>query len=315
MKIIIFCIFVLFFATLMLIGFRRKKIALQLNQMMVDASANTDGQTKNLVAPPYELISSKHGTMLVNSNDLYLGRAIICYGECAEYEIDFLYQFLSVQPGVVVEVGTNIGTHTIAFAKALKLMSREMVVFEPQPFVFQNMCANLALNGISNVRAWPWACGLENSNVYFPKQNYFDVGNFGGVSMSTTDLSDCISVPCVRLDDILGTEQVSFIKIDAEGFELMVLRGAQSLIDTSRPILYVENDRQDKCAELIEWLWSKNYKLWWHLPPLFNENNFFRNDLNIYPEIVSINMLCVPAELALTIVGLEAVVNTSYPLN
>ena len=40
-------------------------------------------------------------------------------------------------------------------------------------------------------------------------------------------------------------------------------------------MLYVENDRPEKSHDLIEWLWKKDYRLWWHLTPLFNPDNFF----------------------------------------
>lgn len=52
-----------------------------------------------------------------------------------------------------------------------------MVAFEPQPFVFQN------LNGIHNVRAWPYACGAHAEAVYFGHPDYSRPGNFGAVSM------------------------------------------------------------------------------------------------------------------------------------
>ena len=98
------------------------------------------------VAPPYRLVQSRHGWMLVNPNDAYLGQAILQYGECCEIEVAFLLQLLSLRPGLVMEVGTNIGTHTVPIAKALARQNRRLLAFEPQPVIFQNMCANLALN-------------------------------------------------------------------------------------------------------------------------------------------------------------------------
>ena len=46
------------------------------------------------VAPPYKLVQSRHGWMLVNPNDAYLGQAILQYGECCEIEVAFLLQLL-----------------------------------------------------------------------------------------------------------------------------------------------------------------------------------------------------------------------------
>ena len=266
------------------------------------------------LAKPYELIQSRHGPMLVNSNDLYLGKAIIWYGECCELEIALLLQLMSIRPGVVVEIGTNIGTHTVPMAQALAAQGRQLIAFEPQPFIFQNMCANLALNGLSNVTAWPFACGDREATVHFPRPNYASAGNFGGVSMAFDASEENVAVPCRPLDAIVGMQQVSMIKIDVEGFELLALQGAENTLAESRPILYVENDRVENSEQLINWLWSKNYRLWWHIPRLFNPDNFFKNPNDHYKDIASINMVGLPRELDFPVQGLEEVVSDSHPL-
>src|SRR5271165_2730364 len=59
----------------------------------------------------------RHGTMMYNVNDSFIGRSLDLYGEWCDDEVAVLGQILS--PGdVVVDVGANIGTHTVFFAKA-----------------------------------------------------------------------------------------------------------------------------------------------------------------------------------------------------
>ena len=135
------------------------------------------------VAPPFSLVESRHGWMLVNRNDIYMGQAILRYGECCELEVAALVHLLSLRPGLVVEIGANIGTHSVPIAKALAAQRRQMIVIEPQPFIFHNLCANLALNGLANVRALPFACGERDTTVHFAPPDYAAGGNFGGVSM------------------------------------------------------------------------------------------------------------------------------------
>lgn len=253
------------------------------------------------VAPPYCLVQSRHGWMLANLNDIYMGMAIATYGECNELELAVLLA-LAQYPGLVVEVGANMGTHTVPLAQALRERRRQLVAFEPQPVVFQQLCANLALNGLMNVTAWPDACGEEPGVVTFPLPDYLKTGNFGGVPMSNSAPASgygSVQAPCVRLDDMLPSERVGLLKIDVEGFELRVLKGSRALIQRSRPLLYLENDRAEQSQELIEWLWAMGYNLWWHTPPLFNPQNFFGVANNIYGRLASLNMLGVPREVAL----------------
>ena len=65
-----------------------------------------------------------------------------------------------------------------------------------------------------------------------------------------------------------------------------------------RPVIYVENDREEQSAGLIGCLLGMNYRLWWHVPFLYNPDNFLANPENVYPGVVSFNMLCLPAEQA-----------------
>jgi hypothetical protein len=104
-----------------------------------------------------------------------------------------------------------------------------------------------------------------------------------------------LSVPCYRLDTLVGAEpgveSVALIKLDVEGSELKVLRGASAVIQRDHPALYVENDRLENSAPLIEWLLERGYRLWWHMAPAFNPQNFLKNENNIYGDVVSINMI------------------------
>jgi hypothetical protein len=72
-----------------------------------------------------------------------------------------------------------------------------------------------------------------------------------------------------------------------------VVEGAADLIARSKPFLYVENDRVEGSASLISLIQDHGYRLWWHIPPLFNPDNFFNVKENEFGEFSSFNMLCV----------------------
>jgi hypothetical protein len=57
--------------------------------------------------------------------------------------------------------------------------------------------------------------------------------------------------------------------------------------------MYVENDRREKQADLIEAIAALDYRMWWHLPLLYNPVNYFENEVDLYPGVCSINMLCI----------------------
>lgn len=262
-------------------------------------------------APPYVLSSSRYGLMLVNSKDVYMGLAYLKYGECCQIETDFLLSLIQ-SSGLVVEVGSNMGVHTVPIGLELARQGRKMLAFEPQRVIFQQLCANLALNGLMNVIAMPYACGAEAGSVSFTEPNYRELGNFGATEMSSSNSSSepsaaVQSVACFTLDSFVAHEDVALIKIDVEGFELAVLQGAVATLERSKPLLYVENDRASTSEELIGWLLDHGYRLWWHTPLLFNSENCNGVKENLYAGIGSFNMLCVPTGREWTVAGLEEI--------
>ncbi|MEZ6078792.1 MAG: hypothetical protein R3C56_24895 [Pirellulaceae bacterium] len=85
-----------------------------------------------------QLIAAKHGWMLVNRNDYYIGRSIIEFGEFSEGEIDVFSQLL---PRLRRRGGrhASISTHSVPLAKLVGPPGK-VICFEPQRIVFQTLC-------------------------------------------------------------------------------------------------------------------------------------------------------------------------------
>lgn len=248
-------------------------------------------------------VRAREGYVTYNANDIYIGRAIERYGEYGELEAQLLRQMCA--PGTIaVEVGANIGTHTLVLARAVG-PAGWVVAYEPQRMVFQTLCANLALNTITNVDARPAAVGADGGYVTIPDIDYGQPGNFGGVEVGRFEQGR--RVRKVRLDDDLDLPRVDLVKIDVEGMELEVLQGAGRMLAASRPLLYVENDRIDRSEALIRHLFELDYRLYWHLPPLYNPQNWYGEPQNLYPGIVSVNMLAVHRSRAQNVQGMVEV--------
>jgi FkbM family methyltransferase len=246
------------------------------------------------------LVKGRHGWFLANRYDQYLGRALIRYGEYGEVEHAFLNSLLTSGDSII-EVGANIGSHTVGLAKTIG-PSGSMIAIEAQPAIFRILCANLALNAVPNVLPHACGCGNYRKTMVVPIIDYgmAKLHNFGEVSLDSSGVG--VPVPVVPLDDLIeDISRLHLIKIDVEGMEQEVLQGGKRLIAKYRPLLYVENDRIDKSKSLIELIMSEGYRLWWHAPPLFNPDNYFGIDENDYPNVISLNMFCQPKEATPTL--------------
>jgi len=256
-------------------------------------------------------VLAREGYVLYNGNDIYVGQSIERYGEYAEMEAHLL-RHVCPRDGVAVEVGANIGTLTLVIARAVG-PAGYVYAYEAQRIVFQTLCANLALNSIVNVDARYAAAGAEPGWILVPDIDYTQRNNFGGIAVN--GFTSGRKVARVSLDADLDPARLDFIKIDVEGMELEVLRGADALIRQFHPLLYVENDRVDTSEVLIRHILNLDYRLYWHLPPLYNPQNFFAESENVYPNIVSFNMLCVPRTTPQDIKGMMEITDPAqHPL-
>ncbi len=244
----------------------------------------------------------RHGRMLFLKRDLYVGRSLDLYGEFSELEAQIFEQI--VKPNdVVVEVGANIGAHTVHLARLVG-PGGAVLAFEPQRVIFQLLCANVAMNELFNVRTHHAAAGRRAGTLKVPPLDYAAEGNFGGISLNDVRMGEEVAVTPL---DSLNLPSLRLLKVDVEGMESEVLEGARQLIGRHRPILYVENDRKEKSNGLIRLIEDLGYAMWWHFPRLFNPENYLRNKNDIFGSTVSINILCVPSETQIVMNGFQKV--------
>lgn len=227
-------------------------------------------------------VNGRWGPCRFFGKDEYVGRSMFSYGE---YNPDETEMILSLAKNRCLDIGANIGCIT----QALLYTGFVVDAFEPQPELFELLQYN--------ARGTTYHCtavGNEAGMATMPKVQYSAKGNFGGLGLFEKSIYGTIKVPVVTIDSYEYND-VGFIKIDVEGFELEVLKGATETINRCRPILYVEDDRTEKSGALRAYINSLGYTLEDHKPTLYREQNFFGLKKNIWDRnYASHNIICRP---------------------
>ncbi|MCM8530155.1 MAG: FkbM family methyltransferase [Lentisphaeraceae bacterium] len=239
-----------------------------------------------------KLTNGRYGQFLYNAHDKVIGRALEYYGEWAQDELDLLKHF--IKPGnTVIDVGANIGTHTLAFANFVGDTGK-VIAFEPQRLIYQCLSANIALNSLTNVWAYQYGVSNEPGLINMPEIDYTSEHNFGSISLKEENTGE--ETPIVCLDDFCK-EACSLIKMDVEGMEIAALKGATSLISNYKPTLYIENNSNKNSTKLIGFIKSLGYNIYWHLSPFYNKSNYKNQAENVLGNIMDINLLCSPNQV------------------
>lgn len=141
----------------------------------------------------------------------------------------------------IIDIGTNIGQTAMMFAK---LGGKETRVygFEPDPINYALATENLKLNSFKNIQLFNFGLGSKIEELRL-KVNSSQ--NRGGNRIDRFQTKDSFTIKIDTLDHVLEKDRVTkvnLIKIDVEGFELEVLKGAKNTITNFKPTLFIEVD-------------------------------------------------------------------------
>lgn len=162
-----------------------------------------------------------------------------------------------VPGGLAVDIGAYMGVYSIA---AVMAGAANVTAVEPNPHVLRKLKANLKLNGAKSVEILEVALsdGVGTAELIAPRPRWSRRPRNQSSGVQLQDASNgreirrwrpIARVPVVTLDSLLPIErhsEVSAIKMDVEGYEVTVLRGAASILQKSRPELLIES-----------WTWRK----------------------------------------------------------
>lgn len=170
----------------------------------------------------------------------------------------------------VFDIGGNIGQTALLLAE--KVSPSGMVYsFEPYLSTFNWFKTNLFLNPkIQNIKVSNIALGNTFSSAEMHKDCFTNTGSYRIASIQNPKIGSSLQVNISTLDDFIlsnDIHKVDFIKIDVEGYELKVLKGAIHAVKRYKPILYIEVDNDNlikygDCAQsLIAFIFSLGYKV------------------------------------------------------
>ncbi|MBD2082442.1 FkbM family methyltransferase [Leptolyngbya sp. FACHB-17] len=191
---------------------------------------------------------------------------LIAEGDWFEKEMEFWRS--QIQAGMtVIDVGANVGVYTFSAADRV---GKTGCVIAVEPFSGCVRCLEETrrINDFSQVRI---CAGAASDRVGTAKLSLQSASELNEVIEAESDTENAEVIKCFTLDSLIETEQINrvdFLKIDAEGHEMQVLKGSDRILSEFRPTILYENIAGSKTTNLpvAEYLIAKNYRLFWYQP-------------------------------------------------
>jgi FkbM family methyltransferase len=166
---------------------------------------------------------------------------VFFYGAFEKPMLYFLRDFLAGQPGAFVDVGANVGNHSMF----MSLYATGVHSFEPFPPVLERLTHQVQTNRLDNVTIHRVALGQSAGKIPFypPPDKSLGGGSFVETIAEKHGKREPITLEVVKGDDYFlaqGIKDFSAIKVDVEGFEIPVLLGLKQTLARVRPLVIVE---------------------------------------------------------------------------
>jgi FkbM family methyltransferase len=227
-------------------------------------------------------IKSRIGDIAVYKNDNIISLAISLFGEYAHVEILIMAGYIT--PGsTYLDIGTNIGYHAVGMYKQTGC---KVIGFEPNPNHFVVAAYNCQEYPIQIMNT---ALGSKKGKMMMTDFDINKQSNFGDIHKSD---EGTLEVSVSKVDDFKFTD-VSVMKVDVEGAELEVFKGAKKTIDKQKPAIFYEANQLEwlDCFDFLEKLGYKQY--WVGVRNKPEHATFFETEENPFGESGVTNILAI----------------------
>lgn len=200
------------------------------------------------------------GRQILFDPSTVIGGLVLSFGEFEKKEMELCKEYIS-EASIVLDVGANIGLHSIYFSDLAKRGS--VLAFEPSLATFALLLDNVA--NIPNIV--PINMAVSDTGQIADFHHMSDNAYSGLVDTKRKEVISIIKVPCMKVDDVvsgLGLDRVDFVKIDVEGLEFEVLKGMVDVILKYKPVIFCEiyqgKHSNQKPDETVKFLIGKGYR-------------------------------------------------------
>ena len=202
-----------------------------------------------------------HGVKLIKENDMVVRSYENHNNTFEDISVDLYWKLTTHICGhsetqIAIDVGAYTGLYSLIAAQS----GCRVIAYEPQMAVFNRMCENIRLNKSAPNKITLKMCAVSDvrSVVYMTEKPGTPLTSGSMVKQpKDDDHVSVLTVNTVTLDEDIDSpdhKNVGIIKIDVEGHELNVLKGAKSIIDESAPILIVEALTQEERIKIENYM-------------------------------------------------------------
>jgi len=143
--------------------------------------------------------------------------------------------------GTIIDVGANLGLFSLVLNN--RFPDRKIIALEPSPSTCAALKNNVARNYATNVECHQIAVADHDGFVTFAAREHARAN--ASISTKSAHAPErTIRVPCTTLDTFCkanGMSRIAMLKVDVEGFEALVFRGAENVLAKARPgVIYFE---------------------------------------------------------------------------